>query len=201
MTSSTSAARARGRGELMVVGRREGRRVGDDDAHRQYSRTPACRGRWNLFHGNTLPPGRKAFLGEMVRLASSDRPGGRSACKKCPSGRSAISSDWSGHDRRRHRRRSARRSGRFPRRAELGRIVTELDHGLLRSAFTGQANAILLGPALRSVESPARDPEPVSLPPCAGPPPRARSHLEARAGGRNAVSCRPCVFAGATRPS
>jgi endonuclease/exonuclease/phosphatase family metal-dependent hydrolase len=29
---------------------------------------------WNLFHGNTLPPGRKAFLREMVRLASSDRP-------------------------------------------------------------------------------------------------------------------------------
>src|SRR5438309_10676692 len=29
---------------------------------------------WNLFHGNTLPPGRRAFLEEMVRLASTDRP-------------------------------------------------------------------------------------------------------------------------------
>src|ERR687888_2168608 len=29
---------------------------------------------WNLFHGNTKPPGRKAFLEEMVRLASADRP-------------------------------------------------------------------------------------------------------------------------------
>src|SRR5438093_4229476 len=33
--------------------------------------------------------------------------------------------------------------------ARLGGAITELHHGLLRSAFTGQANAILLGPALR----------------------------------------------------
>ena len=35
--------------------------------------------------------------------------------------------------------------------AELGRAITELHHGLLRSAVTGQANAILLGDALRPV--------------------------------------------------
>src|ERR687887_984957 len=29
---------------------------------------------WNLFHGNTVPPGRRAYLEEMVRLASADRP-------------------------------------------------------------------------------------------------------------------------------
>jgi hypothetical protein len=29
---------------------------------------------WNLFHGNAKPPERRAFLEEMVRLASEDRP-------------------------------------------------------------------------------------------------------------------------------
>jgi endonuclease/exonuclease/phosphatase family metal-dependent hydrolase len=39
--------------------------------------------------------------------------------------------------------------GPFPSTPELGRVLTELHHGLLRSAFTGQANAILLGSDLR----------------------------------------------------
>jgi len=39
--------------------------------------------------------------------------------------------------------------GPLPIPAELGRRLTELDNGLLRSAFTGQANAILLAPGLR----------------------------------------------------
>ena len=30
---------------------------------------------WNLFHGNTVPPGRRAHLDEMVELASADEPG------------------------------------------------------------------------------------------------------------------------------
>ena len=29
---------------------------------------------WNLFHGNTNPPGRRAFLDEMVELATADDP-------------------------------------------------------------------------------------------------------------------------------
>jgi endonuclease/exonuclease/phosphatase family metal-dependent hydrolase len=36
--------------------------------------------------------------------------------------------------------------------AELGRIITDLNHGLFRSAFTGQANAILLAAGLRLLE-------------------------------------------------
>jgi hypothetical protein len=39
--------------------------------------------------------------------------------------------------------------GPFPSTATIGRLLTELNHGLLRSAFTGQANAILVGPRLR----------------------------------------------------
>lgn len=44
------------------------------------------------------------------------------------------------------------RLGPIPSSAELGRVVTELNQGLLRSAFTGQANAILLRPSLRVLE-------------------------------------------------
>ena len=29
---------------------------------------------WNVFHGNAVPPERRAFLAEMVRLASADDP-------------------------------------------------------------------------------------------------------------------------------
>lgn len=39
--------------------------------------------------------------------------------------------------------------GPFPGSAELGRAVTDLHHGLLRSALTGQGNAILVAPSLR----------------------------------------------------
>ena len=91
--------------------------------------------------------------------------------------------------------------GPFPSTAEVGRIVTELDHGLLRSAFTGQANAILLGPALRVVESRHVILNPFRFRRCAGPPARARSRLEARLGEGTPRPARPCVFAAATRRS
>jgi endonuclease/exonuclease/phosphatase family metal-dependent hydrolase len=44
------------------------------------------------------------------------------------------------------------RLGPVPSTAELGRRVTSVNQGLLRSAFTGQANAILVRPDLRVVE-------------------------------------------------
>src|SRR5262245_46364798 len=37
--------------------------------------TPMVIRAWNLFHGNTFPPGRKAYVREMVELVSADRPG------------------------------------------------------------------------------------------------------------------------------
>jgi endonuclease/exonuclease/phosphatase family metal-dependent hydrolase len=43
--------------------------------------------------------------------------------------------------------------GPLPSTAGLGRTLTDLNHGLLRSAFTGQANAILLGPGLEAAET------------------------------------------------
>ena len=44
------------------------------------------------------------------------------------------------------------RLGPFPSTAEIGRLVTDLNHALLRSAFTGQANAVLLSPRLRVLD-------------------------------------------------
>ena len=101
---------------------------------------------WNLFHGNTQPPGRKAFLEEMVRLASADRPA-MLCLQEVPVWALGRLDDWGGMPavgavaQRPH-------LGPFPSTAELGRVLTELHHGLLRSAFTGQANALLLGSKL-----------------------------------------------------
>jgi endonuclease/exonuclease/phosphatase family metal-dependent hydrolase len=105
---------------------------------------------WNLFHGNTQPPGRKAFLMEMVRLASADSPA--VVClQEVPVWALALLDDWSGMPAVGA---VAQRPtiGPFPSTAEVGRVLTELHHGLLRSAFTGQANAILLASDLRIEE-------------------------------------------------
>src|SRR3954451_21104695 len=40
------------------------------------------------------------------------------------------------------------RLGPLPSTAELGRVLTETHHGVLRSTFSGQANAILVAPRL-----------------------------------------------------
>jgi endonuclease/exonuclease/phosphatase family metal-dependent hydrolase len=105
---------------------------------------------WNLFHGNTVPPGREAFLEEMVRLASADRPD-LLCLQELPVWALGELDDWSGliavGDVAQRPR-----LGPFPSTAELGRVITDLNHGLLRSAFTGQANAILLNPELRLLE-------------------------------------------------
>jgi endonuclease/exonuclease/phosphatase family metal-dependent hydrolase len=105
---------------------------------------------WNLFHGNTQPPGRQAFLEEMVRRASADGPA--VVClQELPVWALDELAGWSamtaiGEVAQRPR------IGPLPSSAELGRIVTELHHGLLRSAFTGQANAVLLAADLQVLE-------------------------------------------------
>jgi endonuclease/exonuclease/phosphatase family metal-dependent hydrolase len=106
---------------------------------------------WNLFHGNTKPPGRKAFLEEMVRLASADRPG-ILCLQELPVWSLEDLEEWSGMVAV-----SAVAQpptlGPFPSTARLGRILTAANEGLFRSAFTGQANAVLLDPALRLLDS------------------------------------------------
>jgi endonuclease/exonuclease/phosphatase family metal-dependent hydrolase len=93
---------------------------------------------WNLFHGNAVPPERRAYLQRMVRLVTADAPD--IVClQEVPVWAVRRLESWSGMT-------AVGVVAARPRlgSAELGRLVTELDHGLLRSAVTGQANAILV---------------------------------------------------------
>jgi len=98
---------------------------------------------WNVFHGNADPPERRGFLEEAVRLASADEPDVL-CLQEVPVWGLPRLAGWSG----------MRSFGAVAARpllgsAELGRAITALDNPRLRSAFTGQANAILLGERLR----------------------------------------------------
>ncbi|HET8527972.1 MAG TPA: endonuclease/exonuclease/phosphatase family protein [Gaiellaceae bacterium] len=100
---------------------------------------------WNLFHGNTHPPQRRAFLRDMVRLVSADTPD--VVClQELPVWALGYLEEWSGMQ---HVSAVARR----PRLPLLGRWLTELDHGLFRSAFTGEADAILAAQRFRLVDA------------------------------------------------
>jgi len=95
---------------------------------------------WNLFHGNTHPPQRRAFLRDMVRLVSADEPD--VVClQEIPVWALSRLEAWSGMQRVS----AVARRPRIP----FGRWPTELHHGLFRSAFTGEADAILAAPRFR----------------------------------------------------
>ena len=97
---------------------------------------------WNLFHGNTVPPGRRAYLREMIELVTADRPD--VVClQELPVWALPRLEAWSGM----HRWRAVARESRVGS-ARLGGWLTELNHGLLRSAFTGEAEAILVAHGL-----------------------------------------------------
>jgi endonuclease/exonuclease/phosphatase family metal-dependent hydrolase len=90
---------------------------------------------WNLFHGNASPPGRRAFLKQMIELVTRDRPD--VVClQELPVWALPHLEGWSG----------MYASGAVARRPVLSsgaRAVTSLHHGLLRSAVAGEADAIL----------------------------------------------------------
>jgi endonuclease/exonuclease/phosphatase family metal-dependent hydrolase len=95
---------------------------------------------WNLFHGNSVPPQREGFLDEMLRLAAADEPDVL-CVQEVPAW--ALGRFTAGDV-------AARPAiGPLPIPAELGRRLTEPNHGLLRSAFSGQGNAIQVSPRLR----------------------------------------------------
>jgi endonuclease/exonuclease/phosphatase family metal-dependent hydrolase len=101
---------------------------------------------WNLFHGNAVPPERHAYLERMVRLVTADAPG-VVLLQELPVWALGRLAGWSGMQAfdavgARPRLRSAR----------LGKVLTGVHHGLLRSAVTGQANAILVAQGLTVVE-------------------------------------------------
>jgi endonuclease/exonuclease/phosphatase family metal-dependent hydrolase len=92
---------------------------------------------WNLFHGNAAPPERRGYLRQMVELVTADDPG--IVClQEVPVWALRHLEGWSGM-------RALGAIAAVPRGSSgLGRWITELHHGVLRSAFTGQANAMLV---------------------------------------------------------
>lgn len=100
---------------------------------------------WNLFHGNAMPPERRGYLREMIELATADEPG--VVClQEVPVWALRQLEAWSGM-------RALGAIAAVPRvSAELGRWITQLHHGLLRSALTGQANAMLVARGLDIAE-------------------------------------------------
>ena len=101
---------------------------------------------WNLYHGNTCPPGPDSYLEEMVRLATADRPEVL-LLQEIPIWAFPHLGAWSGMTAVADVAQRPR-IGPVPISAGLGRSLTFLDPGLLRSAFSGQGNAILLGEGL-----------------------------------------------------
>ena len=98
---------------------------------------------WNLFHGNTKPPERRAYLEQMVRLVTADEPD--AVClQELPAWALPKLERWSGMRPFVETAQPPRLGPvRIP--AEAGRAITSLNNGLFRSAVSGQANAILLG--------------------------------------------------------
>jgi endonuclease/exonuclease/phosphatase family metal-dependent hydrolase len=102
---------------------------------------------WNLFHGNSCPPGRTSYLEEMVGLAAADHPD-VILLQEVPAWALARLGEWSGMTAVADVAQAAR-LGPLPIPAALGRCLTALNPGLLRSAFAGQGNAVLLSGGLR----------------------------------------------------
>jgi len=90
---------------------------------------------WNVFHGNASPPERRGFLRQMIELVIRDRPD--VVClQELPV--------WSlPHLERWSRMHATAAVARRPLLSPGARAVTALHHGLLRSAVTGEADAIL----------------------------------------------------------
>lgn len=102
---------------------------------------------WNLFHGNTVPPGRDAPLEEMVRLAAADAPD--VVClQEVPLWALEHLERWSGMVAFGDVAAQAT-VGPLPSTTAVGRALTSVHPGILRSAFAGQGNAILVRPGCR----------------------------------------------------
>lgn len=99
---------------------------------------------WNIFHGNTVPPGRRRYVEEMIRLVTRDAPD--VVClQEVPPWAFAPIAEWS--EMQVYGEVVARPTiGPLPSTVQLGRAITDLNPGLLRSGFEGQANAILVAP-------------------------------------------------------
>jgi endonuclease/exonuclease/phosphatase family metal-dependent hydrolase len=113
---------------------------------------------WNVFHGNTSPPHRRTHLRPMVELAVADEPD--VVClQEVPVWALRRLAGWSGY----RAFGAVARGGVRP--ARVSGWVTRRHQGLLRSAVSGQANAVLVHTRHRSsgldtirVSGPGREP-------------------------------------------
>jgi endonuclease/exonuclease/phosphatase family metal-dependent hydrolase len=92
---------------------------------------------WNVYHGRSYPPGRRGYVEAAVRLASADRPDVL-CLQELPLWSVPRLATWSGMQS------FPARTRRAPLGARTGRVLTATHYAVLRSAFTGQANAILV---------------------------------------------------------
>jgi endonuclease/exonuclease/phosphatase family metal-dependent hydrolase len=96
---------------------------------------------WNVYHGRSYPPGRRGYVEAAVRLAVTGRPD--VVClQELPLWSVPRLAGWTGMQA------FAARTRRAPLGARPGRRITAVHYAALRSAFTGQANAILVAPPL-----------------------------------------------------
>jgi len=123
---------------------------------------------WNLFHGNTAPPGRRAYLREMVELVTADRPD--VVClQEVPAWALGRLGGWSGMTEVPALARPASFGPlQIPR--AVGRALTAPYHGVIRSAFSGQGNSVLLAESHRVLAS--------ATLPFAAPEPRIAQRVE-----------------------
>src|SRR5262245_17387932 len=103
---------------------------------------------WNLYHGNSFPPSRRSHLEEMLGLVTADRPDVL-ALQEVPVWALGRLAEWTAMASftavaQRPHFGPVRITGR------VGRRLTSVDYGRLRSAFSGQGNAILLGEGLEA---------------------------------------------------
>jgi endonuclease/exonuclease/phosphatase family metal-dependent hydrolase len=94
---------------------------------------------WNVYHGRSHPPGRRGFVETAVRLASADGPDVL-CLQELPLWSLSRLAGWSGM------RSFPARTRRALFGARAGAALTAAHYGALRSAFTGQSNAILVRP-------------------------------------------------------
>ncbi len=100
---------------------------------------------WNVYHGNADPLERRDYLEEMISLVTADHPD--VVClQELPVWSLSRLERWTGMTAGG----DVTERPLLPR--PLAKAITDLHHGLFRSAFTGQANAILLAKRLTVVE-------------------------------------------------
>jgi endonuclease/exonuclease/phosphatase family metal-dependent hydrolase len=93
---------------------------------------------WNVYHGRSYPPGRRGHVEAALRLAATGAPD--VVClQELPLWSVPRLARWTGMQV------FAARTRRAPLGARVGRTITSAHYAALRSAFTGQANAILVG--------------------------------------------------------